>query len=344
MERKTSDNRRTFLKKSTAMLAALGLGMNATVNAKDRKEKRKDTSALLLPPEKLPNNPLVLFDNFHVGNRRGYSWKAKFAAAQYAGFDGFELVSLDPAQDSWKEVMDMIPATTFTTWGLHRTTNAVIDGNTDRLNADIEKIEEIVEASAKTPIEYISLSLSGNGELRGPTIRESGSARAEKRHWERAYKIISAFDKACEKHNIRGALYPHTHWLCDTPQSQVKILEGAQAKTIGPAFCSHHWYANKNSDELDEVLAYPLMKRLNYVVLTNGRFQGNGFPAVRFDRGEIDMAWLLAKIYTFGYEGPISTQGWAIGGDPYESCKTFVDTIRSLRHRFKTQPELWPLR
>jgi hypothetical protein len=94
---------------------------------------------------------------------------------------------------------------------------------------------------------------------------------------------------------------------------------------------------------LDAVLEHPIMERLNYVVMTNGKFSGNNFPAVRFDRGEIDMAWLLANIYQFGYTGQISTQGWAIGGDPYLSCKTFVDTVDALRKRFKTQPELWPL-
>jgi sugar phosphate isomerase/epimerase len=123
----------------------------------------------------------------------------------------------------------------------------------------------------------------------------------------------------------------------------VKILEGANATSIGPAFCSHHWYANKASDELNDVLAYPIMKRLNYVVLTNGMFSDTGFRAVRFEEGQIDMAWLLANLYEFGYEGPISSQGWAIGGDPYVACKRFVDSIKALRNRFETQPELWPL-
>jgi sugar phosphate isomerase/epimerase len=203
---------------------------------------------------------------------------------------------------------------------------------------------EITEACAKTPIEYISLSLSGSDELAGPTIHESGSARAEERHWDRAYKIIQAFDRACKKAGIRGALYPHTHWICDTPQSQQKILDGAEAETIGPAFCSHHWYANRSSAELDEVLKMPMMQRLNYVVLTNGRFSGNRFPAVPFDQGEIDMAWLLAKIVKFGYKGPISSQGWGIGGDPYLVSKSFVDGIRALKYRYKNEPALWPLR
>jgi sugar phosphate isomerase/epimerase len=338
---KTADNRRSFLKKTTGLIAGLGLGTNAFATS-----EKQGNQPLTIgeKPAKLPNNPLVLFDNFHSGNRRSYSLKARMAAAQAAGFDGFELVSLDPGTDAWKEAMDLIPTTSFKVWGLHRTTSAVVDDNVDRINEDIEKIEAAVEAGAKSPAEYMSLSLSGGGELRGATIHESGSAKAEDRHWERAYKIISAFDKACKKHGLRGALYPHTHWLCDTPQSQAKILEGAGATTIGPAFCSHHWYANKNSLELDETFKLPMMKKLNYVVLTNGRFEGNGFPAVRFDTGEIDMAWMLAKIYEFGYEGPISSQGWAIGGDPFVSARVFVDTIRSLRKRFDTQPELWPLR
>ncbi len=170
-----------------------------------------------------------------------------------------------------------------------------------------------------------------------------GSVRAEDRHWERAYKIISAFDKACEKYGVRGSLYPHTHWLCDTPQSQQKILDGANVSTVGPALCSHHWYANKRSVELEEALKLPVMKNLNYVVMTNGRFSGNGFPATRFDLGEIDMAWFLAMVYKVRYTGPISSQGWAIGGDPFMSGKIFVDTMKAMRERFLEFPELYPI-
>lgn len=335
------NKRRSFLKQTSGILAGLGLGLNswASTNKKvetTREERRHNANFF-------PRNPLVLFDNFHAGNRKAYSWKARLAAAEKAGFDGFEFVSLDPSTDSWAEAMDVVSGSHFSLLGMHQTSNAVIDRFANQLEAHIEKIQQIVEACANTPIEYISLSLSGNDELRGPSIHESGSAKAQDRHWERAYKIIAAFDKACQKHHIRGALYPHTHWICDTPQSQAKILEGANATTIGPAFCSHHWYANKNALELDETLALPIMKQLNYVVLTNGRFQDNNFPATRFDLGEIDMAWMLAKIYEFGYTGPISSQGWGIGGDPYLSCKAFVDGIESIRKRFQTQPELWPL-
>ncbi len=335
-----ANNRRSFIRKSTGLLAGMGMGIKTLAHGNEAKPVYRGAYT----PEVFPDNPLVLFDNFHVGNRRNYSIKARLAAAQAAGFDGFEIVMTDPGTDDWKEITDLMGGMDFSVWGHHRTIQSVIDKNAGNINRDIEQIEAVVEASASTPIEYISLSLSGNDELRGPTIPESGSAKAEERHWQRAYRIISAFDTACKKHNLRGALYPHTHWICDTPQSQQKILEGAKASYIGPAFCSHHWYANKNSLELDEALKLDIMKNLNYVVMTNGRFVGNGFPAVRFNEGEIDMAWFLAKMYEFGYSGPISSQGWAIGGDPYDSCLAFVDGMKRLKERFNRHPELWPLR
>jgi sugar phosphate isomerase/epimerase len=332
-----SSDRRTFFKHAAGVLAGLGFGAGSAV-ASTKATVRAEKSM------KLPDNPLVLFDNFHVGNRRSYSWKAKFAAARSAGFDGFEFAVVDPKSDSWKAAMDLTPATNFRIWGFHWTTNAVIDKNVDKIEAEIEKIIDNVEVCAQSPLKpYFTLSLSGTDELGGPTIHERGSAQAQDRHWERAYKIIAAFDQACRKNGVRGSLYPHIDWICDTPRSVVKILEGANATSIGPAFCSHHWYANKASDELNDVLAYPIMKRLNYVVLTNGMFSDTGFRAVRFEEGQIDMAWLLANLYEFGYEGPISSQGWAIGGDPYVACKRFVDSIKALRNRFETQPELWPL-
>ncbi len=338
MRTKNGTNRRKFIQRAGAALA--GLGLTGAAHAEVGSKQSEAGFEM-----EMPDNPLVLFDNFHVGNRRSYSWRAKFAAAQAAGFDGFEFAVVDPQSDRWKEAMDLVPGTPFKTWGFHWTTKAVVDRNADGIAGEIEKIIENVATCGKLSIKpYFTLSLSGVDELGGLTIHERGSAKAQPRHWERAYRIIAAFDQACADHGVRGSLYPHINWICDTPQSMVKILHGANARTIGPAFCSHHWYANKASDELDDVLAYPEMQRLNYVVLTNGRFTPSRFQAVRFDEGQIDMAWLLAKIYAFGYQGPISSQGWAIGGDPFVACKRFVDGIRALRRRFKERPELHPLR
>ncbi len=335
--------RRTFVKHAAGLLAGLGLSANQ-LQSKDASHMSTSIKKVPASNADYPNNPLVIFDNFHAGNRRSYSWKAKFAAAQAAGFDGFEFAVVDPASDSWKEAMDLVPDTNFNLWGFHWTTRAVIDRNADNIEAEIEKIISNVETCAKSPLKpYMTLSLSGTDELGGPTIHERGSAKAEDRHWERAYKIIAAYDKACAEHNVKGSLYPHINWICDTPQSAIKILDGANAKTVSSAFCSHHWYANKASDEVDEVFAYPRMKDLKYVVLTNGVFTDSSFQAVRFNEGQIDMAWMLAKLYELGYDGPISSQGWQIGGDPYISCKRFVETMRSLRNRFIEQPELYPL-
>ena len=330
-------NRRDFVKHASYLAAGLGVTANA---------QACEVSAVPMPAEAagFPDNPLVLFDNFHVGNRRSYSWKSKFAQAQSAGFDGFEFAGVDPQSDSWKEAMDLVPHTNFKLWGFHWTTRAVIDENAGKIEAEIEKIISNVELCGKLPIKpYVTLSLSGTGELGGPSIAERGSAKAEDRHWERAFKIIAAYDQACRDHRVKGSLYPHIDWICDTPQSAFKILEGAGAQTIGPAFCSHHWYGNAACWELDEVLAHPMMKRLNYVVLTNGIFTSANFNAIRFNEGQIDMAWLLAKLYEFGYDGPVSSQGWAIGGDPYAACKCFVDGVKALRTRFIEHPELNPL-
>jgi sugar phosphate isomerase/epimerase len=333
-------NRRKFIKGASGLVAGLGLGSVAIAGYKKEVIEKRVSG---LSKIEIPENPLVLFDNFHNGNRRSYSWKAKFASAERAGFDGFELVRVLPGSDNWKEAIDLMPETKFKIWGMHWSSKSVLDNEVKNIEADIEGVYELAEACAKTSIEYITMSLSGNGELRGNTIHGSGSAKAEERHWQRAYKIMKAFDQACKKNNIRGSLYPHTHWICDTPQSVEKILNGAGAQTLGPAFCSHHWFANKNSDELDDVFKSEIMKRLNYVVLTNGKFVDADFLAVRFDEGVIDMAWVLAKLIEFGYKGQISSQGYGIGGDPYTSGKLFVDIVKALKERFRLYPYLWPL-
>lgn len=332
-------DRRTFIKKAAGTTVGIAAGSTMIFgNAHTPKEGTTNTSVLL------PENPLILFDNFHTGNRASYSWKSKFAAAKQAGFSGFEFAVVDPETEYWKQAMDVFWKSNFKTWGFHWTTKAVIDARASEINKEIEKIVRNIELLAKMPVKpYFTLSLSGTDELSGPTIAESGSAKAKERHWQRAYKIIKAFDKACADYGITGSLYPHIDWVCDTPQSAFKILKGAATKNVGASFCSHHWYANSASDDLDKVLQNDYMKRLSYVVLTNGIFTPTSFNAVRFDQGQIDMAWLLAKIYEFGYSGPISSQGWNIKGDPFAACKAFVDTVRNLRKRFLDYPELNPL-
>ena len=339
--RKISD-RRTFVKQASCIAAGLGITTTTGANPGEKTAQVTVTKDHVSKP--IPNNPLVLFDNFHVGNRHAYSWKAKFAAAQSAGFDGFEFAVVDPESDHWKEAMDLVPKTNFKIWGFHWTNRAVIDRNADKLELEIEKIVRNVELCGQLPIKpYYTLSLSGTDELDGPTFAERGSAKAQDRHWQRAFTIIKAFDRACGEHGINGSIYPHINWICDTPQSAFKILNGAEAKNIGPAFCSHHWYANKASLNMEDLVAHPLMQNLNYVVLTNGVFTDSSFRAVPFNQGQIDMAWVLANLFQLGYEGPISSQGWRIGGDPYLSCKQFVDGMKALKNRFIEHPELNPL-
>ncbi|NND06779.1 MAG: sugar phosphate isomerase/epimerase [Saprospiraceae bacterium] len=338
---KNEENRRNFIKRTSLLAAGIGIsstGMGSQPEAAEGQIKSVPSGG------PLPENPLILFDNFHSGNIGSYSWQAKFAAAQHAGFDGYEFAVVDPKSDRWKEAMDLVPTTDFKVWGFHWTTKAVIDQHADKINQEIEKIIDTVEICGNLSIKpYYTLSLSGTGELGGPTFSERGSAKAKDRHWERAFKIIEAFDKACRENGLVGSLYPHIDWICDTPQSAFKILQGAKADTVVPAFCSHHWYANEASLDLDQMLDHPMMQRLSYVVLTNGMFTDSSFRAVRFNEGQIDMAWILAKLYRFGYTGPISSQGWKIGGDPYFACKQFVAGVKAIRKRYIDHPELNPL-
>ncbi|NND32249.1 MAG: hypothetical protein HKN76_06615, partial [Saprospiraceae bacterium] len=158
---KKLSHRRAFVKQASSLAAGLGFATTAAGRSLE-----KSTSAGLTLEETFPlqENPLVLFDNFHVGNRHAYSWKAKFAAAKHAGFDGFEFAVVDPTSDSWKEAMDLVPQTDFKAWGFHWTTRAVIDQHADKLDQEIEKIVQNVALCGQLPIKpYYTLSLSGTG-------------------------------------------------------------------------------------------------------------------------------------------------------------------------------------
>ena len=56
------------------------------------------------------------------------------------------------------------------------------------------------------------------------------------------------------------------------------------------------------------------------------------------------LIWLgYSKLLAAGYRGPISSQGWRIGGDPFLACKQFVDGMKALQQRFVKHPDLNPL-
>ena len=97
-------DRRTFVKRMAGTAAGVAVGVPMQIRAFSNEERgfREERAT-----KDLPENPLVLFDNFHAGNRRSYSWKAKLAAADHAGFDGFEFVGLNTDSDTWKEVTDL---------------------------------------------------------------------------------------------------------------------------------------------------------------------------------------------------------------------------------------------
>ena len=60
------------------------------------------------------------------------------------------------------------------------------------------------------------------------------------------------------------------------------------------------------------------------------------------DDGNIDVAAALGLLWSRGYTGPIVSQAYDLGGDPYETARRSRDYLREVHARFLRNPALNP--
>ena len=90
-------------------------------------------------------------------------------------------------------------------------------------------------------------------------------------------------------------------------------------------------------------MAQPGMERLGYFAVLNGWPKpAEPFRTRPLDDGNIDIATALGLIWQHGYTGPIVSQAYDLGGDPYETARRSRDYLREIHARFLRNPELNP--
>lgn len=291
------------------------------------------------------HNTLILFENHFTNFRRHYPYRTRMNIAADLGYDGYEFETIEPDDDlTWRQAGDAFDDSGLNHCGMYVVVKGVSDDQELRLDAEIKRMRQIIQRLATfEPAPYLLLTVGSSSSAAGGRYDESGSALAEQRHWDRARTIVREADDSLLANGMRGHLYNHVWLTTDTPQAVLRVLHEAEARTIGPALASFHAHFHQAVPDPPELLALPGMDQLGYVALLNAVPQPEPFRTVPLDQGNIDMAGLLAALWAHDYRGPIVTQAYDIGGDPYLVAARAIEYVSGIWERFERNPAVNPL-
>ena len=293
----------------------------------------------------LPNK-LYLFNNHFAGHRRNYPWHTRLAIAADLGFDGYELHPIEPEDDkAWNEAAAAFKSSGLKHAGMYLVAKGANDDEAAKIDASIERTRRVIERlHAIDPHAFLNYTVQSNPAGNStPDYRDSGSAKAEARHWERTARLVKAADDELAARGMGGNIYNHVWFMLDTPAAGVRAIREAGAKVIRPGIAIFHSHFHQGVPDFPELMAQPGMDRLGYFAVLNGWPKpAEPFRTRPLDDGNIDIAAALGLLWSKGYTGPIVSQAYDLGGDPYETARRSRDYIRDLHARFLRNPALNP--
>jgi len=291
-------------------------------------------------------NPLFLSTNHFVGHRRAYSFGTRLAIAADLGFQGFEFHPIEPDDDKgWGEASSAYRRSGLHGAGMYVVAHGCRDEESKDWDAQVDRVRRIVDRlSVLEPGAYLNFTIASNpAGVATPDYRESGSAKAEPRHWARAQRMLQAIDAHLALRGLTGNLYNHVWFIIDTPSAELRLLSAADARVIRPGLALFHTHFHPGVPDLADVLAQPGMDRLGYVAVLNGWPKpAEPFRTRPLDDGNIDVASALGLLWSRNYAGPIISQGYDLGGDPFETARRSRDYLLAVHARFERNPRLNP--
>ena len=291
-------------------------------------------------------NPLVLFNNHFTGHRRNYPYPTRLAVAADLGYDGYEFHPAEPNDDkTWDEISAAFKASGLARAGMYVVTKGATDEEFPKIEAEMARMKGIIDRlAALHPQAYLNFTGASNPVGNTPAdYREAGSAHAEPRHWERTAQIVREIDAHLALRGLSGNIYNHVWFMTDTPAAVLRVLQESGARVVCPGLASFHAFFHLGVPDLDQVMALPGMERLGYYALLNGWPKpADPFRTRPLDDGNLDVAGSLGLLWKRGYSGPIVSQGFDLGGDPYDSARRSVQYIREIHARFVRNPALNP--
>jgi sugar phosphate isomerase/epimerase len=291
-------------------------------------------------------NPLYLFNNHFAGHRRNYPYRTRLAIAADLGFDGYELHPIEPEDDrQWDEAAAAFRASGLTRAGMYVVAKGINDDEAAIFDAQVERSRRMIDRLATIdPQAFVNFTIMSNpGGASTPDYRDAGSAKAEPRHWERTAAMLREVDAHLATRGLSANLYNHIWFMIDTPAAELRAIRESGAKIIRPGIALFHAFFHLGVPDLPEVMAQPGMERLGYFAVLNGWPKpAEPFRTRPLDDGNIDIAAALGLLWQHSYTGPIVSQAYDLGGDPYETARRSRDYLHAIHARFQRNPSLNP--
>jgi len=276
-------------------------------------------------------NPLIMFNN-HFGRHRReyYSYATRIAIAEDLGYDGFELHAIEPEDDAtWREVDHVLRESSLQHAGMY----VGCRPEEDRIEQELKRLMQIIDRLATLPLRpYLLLTIPG-----GP------SAQIDEAMWERAARIVAEAEKRMAQHDMHGYIYNHCWFVTDTPQAECRLIEASDSQQLRPGIAAFHAHFVEEAPDPQHIFDLPGMDQLGYFAILNYVPKpAEPFRTVEIDQGEIDIAGWLGLLWSHNYKGPIITQAYDRGGDPYVTGRKAFDYVHDIWNRFQRNPKLNP--
>jgi sugar phosphate isomerase/epimerase len=272
--------------------------------------------------------------------------RTRLAIAADLGFDGYEFHPIEPDDDkTWDEASAAFKASGLKHAGMYLVAKGANDDEAGAIDASIERTRRVIERlHSIDPTAFLNYTVMSNPAGQStPDYSESGSAKAEARHWERTARLVRAADDHLAAKGMSGNLYNHVWFMIDTPAAGVRAIRESDAKVIRPGVAIFHSHFHQGVPDFPELMNQPGMDRLGYFAVLNGWPKpAEPFRTRPLDDGNIDIAAALGLLWKRGYTGPIVSQAYDLGGDPYETARRSRDYIREVHARFVRNPALNP--
>lgn len=142
---------------------------------------------------------------------------------------------------------------------------------------------------------------------------------------------------------MHGNHYNHVWFMIDTPQAELRVIAGANARAIQPGVARFHAHFHTGVPDPASMLDRPGMGCLAYIALLNVVPKPEPFGTVQIDEGNINIAGWAAHLWQRGCSGPLIMQAYHLGGDPYLIANRSINYLQAIWERFQWNPALNPV-
>ncbi|MCX5661213.1 MAG: TIM barrel protein [Planctomycetota bacterium] len=252
---------------------------------------------------------------FHHRDGR-YTPKARAAMLKELGYAGTNATLWDDrAWSDMPELLAQLDAQGLALSGIYLTVDVSAGVIDPRLPGLLERLR-----GRGTLVE---LAMKGLGEYDKPSAPRADG---------RAGELINRVADLAGGQGLRLSLYPHCNFWLERLEDAVRVLMRVNRDDVGVTFNLFHWLY-VDGEELTARLELALPRLCNVTVNGATRRGPRDCTIEPLDQGQQDLFAFLGTVARMGYVGPVSLQGFGVGGDVYANLRRSMAAWRDITGR-----------